>query len=255
MPPEIGLLMIRVLNHLRETSQVKSCQLQREKIASNLNVLRYPFEKQTMNKLIAKLTPVQWLAVALIVVGVAIMIPRVMGLRNFQKEVSYAVEHDFAAGNLSPDLIRPWMSIRYISVAYAVPQAYLFEAAHIQPRKETSMISINRLNRQMDLGNVDDQPALMKTIRKAILAYRLNPVATGLIERHVEEWMTVQYIANSTGIPVETIFSATGLPAEGNANKPLGFLSDEMNYPGGAKALVAAIQKVVEAEGVKPVIP
>lgn len=208
-----------------------------------------------MKKLIAKLTPVQWLAVALIVTGAAIMIPRARGMLNFQKEVRYAVENDFAAGNLSPDLLRPWMSIRYISVAYAVPQAYLFDAANIKPRKETSMISLNRLNQQMGLGNVNDKPVLMKTIREAILTYRADPVVTGLIEGHAEEWMTVQYIANSTGIPVNTLFSATGLPAEGNANKPLGFLSDETNYPGGARALVAAVQKVLDDHGVTPAHP
>jgi hypothetical protein len=95
----------------------------------------------------------------------------------------------------------------------------------------------------------------MKTISEAILAYRANPVATGLLERHVEDWMTVQYIANSSGIRAETIFQAIGIPADGNAYKPLGFLSNEVNYPGGPKALAAAIQKIVDAQGVKPVTP
>jgi hypothetical protein len=208
-----------------------------------------------MKKLTSKLTPIQWLAVALILIGVAIMIPKGKGMLDFSKEARYAAENHFADGNLSPDLLRPWMSIQYIAAAYAVPQQYLFDAAGIHPHKETSMIGINRLNQQMGLGKVDDQPALMKTISAAILAYRANPVATGLLERLVEDWMTVQYIANSTGIPAETLFSAINLPAEGNANKPLGFLSQEMKYPGGPKALAAALQKIVDAQGVKPVQP
>ncbi len=201
------------------------------------------------------ISKVQWLAVALIVIGIAIMIPRTMGMLEFSKEARYAAEHDFAAGDLSPDLIRPWMSLRYIAVAYAVPQLYLYDAAGIQPRPETSMIALDRINRQMKLGQVDGQPALMKTIQDAILAYRADPVVTGLLEQHAEDWMTVQYISNSTGVPVETIFKGIGIPADNNANKPLGFLSDEMNYPGGARALVAAAQKVLNAQGVKPAQP
>jgi hypothetical protein len=208
-----------------------------------------------MKKLTAKLTPIQWLAVLLILIGVVIMIPRGIGLLSFSKEARYAAEHDFAAGNLSPDLLRPWMSIRYISVAYAVPQAYLFDATGIEPRKEASMLSLQRLNRQMHLGQVDGEPALMQRVRDGILAYRADPVVTGLIEQRVEDWMTVQYISNSTGIPAETMFAATGLPAKGNANKPLGFLSDQSGYPGGVKALVAAVQKVVDAQSGEPVHP
>ena len=198
---------------------------------------------------------VQWLAVALILVGVAIMAPKARGMLEFYKEAQYATVNHFYEGNVSPNLLRPWMSIRYISVAYAVPQKYLFDTAHIQPKKETSMLGINRLNQRMGLGQVNGEPALIKTIRQAIVAYRAHPVATGLIEQHVEDWMTVAYIANCTGIPAETILQSAGLPVDGNAYYPLGFLKDKVNYPGGLKALIAAIQKIVDAQGVKPVTP
>ena len=56
---------------------------------------------------IKSISKVQWLAVALIIVGVAIMIPKAMGMVEFYKESRYAAEHDFSAGNLSPDLIAP----------------------------------------------------------------------------------------------------------------------------------------------------
>jgi hypothetical protein len=208
-----------------------------------------------MKKLFSKLTPVQWLAIALIIIGIAIMIPKGRGMVDFSKEVRYAQENNFAAGNVSPDLIRPWMSIRYISVACAVPQKYLFDSTNIQPGKETSMIAISRLNQQLRLGQVNGQPALMKTIHDAIVEYRAHPIVTGLIEKHVEDWMTVQYIANSSGIPALVIFDEIGVPAEGNAFKPLGFLAKEVNYSGGPKALIAAIQKIVDAQGVKPIMP
>lgn len=208
-----------------------------------------------MKKLTSKLTPIQWLAVALILIGIAIMVPKARGMFNFYKEARYASENNFTAGNLSPDLLRPWMSIRYISVAYAVPQKYLFESLKIQPGKETSMIALNRLNSQLGLGKVDGQPALLKAVRESILEYRAHPVVTGLIEQHVEDWMTVQYIANSSGIPALVIFDEIGIPFEGNAFKPLGLLSDQVNYAGGPRALCAAIQKIVDAQGVKPVKP
>jgi hypothetical protein len=201
------------------------------------------------------ISKVQWLAVALIVIGVAIMIPKAMGMLDFYKEARYAEENHFSDGNLSPDLLRPWMSLRYIAVAYDVPQLYLYDAAGIQPKPETSMLGLNRLNQQMKLGQVDGQPALMKTVREAILSYRANPRVTGLLEQEAQDWMTVQYISNSTGVPVETIFAGIGLPAEGNAHKPLGFLNDQTNYPGGPKALVAAVQKVLDDQGVKPAHP
>jgi hypothetical protein len=208
-----------------------------------------------MKKLISKLTPIQWVAVSLMLVGMMIMIPKANGMLNFYKEVEYAAEHNFASGNVSPDLLRPWMSLRYIAVAYAVPQLYLYDAAGIKPRPETSMLALNRLNQQMGHGKTDNQPELMGTIKDAIVAYRANPVATGLLEQKVEEWMTVQYIANSTGIPVDTILQALSLPLDGNAHKPLGFLSDEVDYPGGKKMLIATIQEIVEAQGPKPVMP
>lgn len=205
-----------------------------------------------MKKLISKLTPIQWLAVALIVIGLAIMIPKGLGMFEFYKEAKYATDNNFQAGNLSPDLLRPWMTIRYVSVAYAVPQEYLFTAAGIQPKKENSMIALNRLNSQMGLGKTDGGPTIMKTLREAIVAYRANPVVTGLIERKVSDWMTVQYIANSTGIPPETIFQQIGIPMDGNAFLPLGYLSDTVNYSGGPKALVAAIQKIVDTQSTQP---
>lgn len=208
-----------------------------------------------MKKLFSKLSLVQWLAITLIVGGLLIMIPKAKGMFDFYKEVRYAQENDFAAGNLSPELLRPWMSLQYVAAAYAVPQAYLYDAIQLQPRKETSLLGINRLNQELGLGQTNGEPALLTTVREAIIEYRAHPVVTGLLEKHVEDWMTVQYIANSSGIPALVIFEELGLPAEDNTFKPLGFLGDELDYPGGPKALIAAVQKIVEAQGVKPVLP
>ena len=57
------------------------------------------------------ISKIQIFAVVLIVVGLAIMIPKGLGMFDFYKEVQYANLHNFRAGNLSPDLLRPWMTI------------------------------------------------------------------------------------------------------------------------------------------------
>ncbi len=202
---------------------------------------------------IKSISKIQILAVLLIIFGLVFMVSKGLGMVNFYKEVQYAKVNNFKAGNISPDLLRPWMTIRYIAVAYAVPQKYLFDSANIQPRKENSMIGLNRLNSQMQLGSVDGgRPVLMGTIRDAIVKYKANPVITGLIEKQVTDWMSVQYVANSIGIPAETIFMELGITMDGHAYEPLGFLSDEIDYPGGSKSLVAAIQKIVDDHAVQP---
>lgn len=201
-----------------------------------------------MNKIrafIKSISLIQWIAAALILGGLAIMIPRALGMRSMGREVRYAIENNFEAGNPSPDLIRPWMSIRYVAANYGVPQKYLMDAASIPVRKETSLLSIKRLNEQMGLGRVDDQPELIGTFKKAVLAYRADPVHPGLLERRVEDWMTVQYVANSTGISAEQIFAAIGISQAGNEFVPLGVLSSRVKYSGGPKALTQAVGQAV----------
>lgn len=201
---------------------------------------------------IKSISKIQLVAVALIIVGLTFMVVKGLGMLNFYKEVQYARVNNFKAGNISPDLLRPWMSIRYVAVAYAVPQKYLFDAANIPPKKENSMIGINRLNSQMQLGSLNGRPILINTIRDALVKYKSNPVVTGLIEKKVEDWMSIQYIANSTGIPAETIFKELGITMAGNAYFPLNVLSDDANFAGGPSALVAAVQKIVDSHPVLP---
>ncbi len=208
-----------------------------------------------MKSMITKLKSIPkvlWVGLLLIVIGLAIMIPKALGMLEFYREVQFASQHNFAAGNPSPDLLRPWMSIRYVAVAYAVPEKILFDATGIQPKREASLIAINRLNREAGLGQANGSPVLINTIREAILAYRANHVVTGLIEKKVEGWMTVQYVANSTGIPAATIFAVINVPGNGNAYKPFDLLGDEINYPGGPAALLEAVQKVVDEQGKAP---
>ncbi len=192
------------------------------------------------------------LAVVLIAAGLAVMIPKGKALVELSKEARYAIENNFESGNPSLDLLRPWMTLRYIASNYAVPQKYLFDACGIPIRKESSEIAVSRLNKIMRLGEQDGLPELLVKIRAAIQRYREQPVVTGLLEQHVEDWMTVEYIANSTGIPAETLLGEINLPVEGNRYVPLGPLSDRLKYTGGVQGLEAALQKVVDSHAVKP---
>ncbi len=86
--------------------------------------------------------------------------------------------------------------------------------------------------------------------KAAITEYRANPVATGL--RDVRPWMSIRYIANSTGVSESEIFAAIGLPTAGNENKPLDLLSQDMHYPGGPRALVDAVKNALEQRKAAP---
>ena len=208
-----------------------------------------------MKTLFSKLSLVQWAAIILIIIGLAFMIPKGIGMVESIKEARYAIENDFAAGNLDPALIRPWMSIRYISAAYAVPQDYLFTKLGITPGKDTSLIAVERLSTERRFNMRNKQFIMIPKVQQAILDYRANPVSPGLIERQVEDWMTIQYIANSTGIKAEDLMAAVNLPAEGNLNKPIGFLADELKFSGGKNALIGALQTYLVQNGKVPAQP
>jgi hypothetical protein len=197
---------------------------------------------------------VQILAIALIVFGLGLVIHYGRGAVHAYRAMQFAEFHEFDAGHLDPDLIRPWMTIRYIAVAYAVPQEFLFSELDIPMARRNSETPLYRLNNEFDWGQSAQGPwpAIVDKVRAAILAYRADPVTTGLRERGVRPWMSVQYISNSTGIPPQYIFEQIGLPLAGNAYMPLEKLSDETRYEGGTRALVRKIQNLVDTYEANP---
>ena len=163
------------------------------------------------------------------------------------RALDFARQHDFAAANLDVALIQDWMSIRHIAVIYTVPQAYLFEQIDIPMTPPNSVLSLARLNDRLKLGTVDGQPELLVVVRSAIERYRENPVVTGLQEQRVHPWMSVQYIAASTGIPADTIFAQVGIAPDGHRYLPLDRLSRQVHYEPGLHALIEEIQKIVDS--------
>ncbi len=207
-----------------------------------------------MRNKITSISKKQLLALFLIVVGLVMVVN--YGYRTFvaYRALEYARSHNFDQGNPDPGLVRPWMSLEYIAVAYAVPLEFLYAQLHIPLENPNSHASLGDINREFRAEQPDAQgrPIIMAEVRAAILAYRADPVPTGLVEGGVRLWMTIQYIANSTGIPPETIFEQIGVPMSGHAYIDLNRLADVVHYEGGPHALIADLQKIVDSHQETP---
>jgi hypothetical protein len=194
------------------------------------------------------------LALTIGVIALGLAIAACFGVRSVKsfQQLQYIRQQGLDRGTASVEAIRPWMTIRFIAVAYAVPEEYLYSALAIPFNQRNADQSLGELNRIYELGLVPNSTELVivDKARTAITEYRKNPVATGL--RDVRPWMSIHYIANSTGVPEQTIFNAIGLPQAGNEDKPLEFLSEEQHYPGGPRALADAVQNALTQQRATP---
>jgi hypothetical protein len=201
-----------------------------------------------MNKLkhwLAQLAKARLLPIILIVVGLAITV--FFGLRAISsfRQLQYIHQQGLDRGVAGVEAVRPWMTIRFVAVAYAVPEEYLYSQLEIPFERRNADRALGELNRdyQLGLSPNGNELVIIDRIKAAINAYRANPVVTGLGD--VRPWMSIHYIANSTGVPQAYIFDQLGLPQAGNENKPLNLLSDELTYPGGPRALADDIQRIL----------
>ncbi len=169
------------------------------------------------------------------------------GTRSYRsfRELNYIHAEGLDRGTASVDAICPWMTIRFVAMAYAVPEEYLYAKLGIPFDRRNANRPLGLINDDYKLGRSSNgrDPAIIDKVKAAITAYRANPVATGL--RDIRPWMSVRYIANSTGVPAQTIFEEINIPTSGNESKPLDLLSKEQHYPGGPPALVDAIKNVL----------
>ena len=92
------------------------------------------------------------LAIAVIVFG--LVIAAFFGVRSMQsfREIQYIRQHGLDRGTASVDAIRPWMTIRFIAVAYAVPEEYLYSALAIPFERRNADRALGELNRDYQLG-------------------------------------------------------------------------------------------------------
>ena len=177
------------------------------------------------------------------VIAIGLAIAGFFGIRTVTsaRPLQYIRQQGLDRGSASIDAIRPWMTVRFIAVAYAVPEEYIYSALEIPFDRRRPDNSLGEINKQFQMGNspTNNELVIIDKAKTAISAYRENPVATGL--RDVRPWMSIRYIANSTGVPEQAIFEAIGIPATGNEYKPLDMLGKEQHYPGGPKAFTDAV--------------
>jgi hypothetical protein len=182
------------------------------------------------------------LAALFIVIGLALIF--FFGSRAFRayRELQYIREQGLDRGVASVEAIRGWMPIRYVSVAYAVPEEYIFDYLGIPFTERSSNDTLGHLNRVYRFGDSGPgEPAIVDRVAEAILAYRENPVATGLDD--IRPWMTIRYVANSTGVPEAYLLEQLGLDAGHNHPvMPLHDLADVTRYKGGPRGLIEAIK-------------
>ncbi len=193
----------------------------------------------------------QLLPIALILIGLLLTI--LFGMRSVRsfRQVRYIQQQGLDRGAASVDTIQPWMTIRFIAVAYAVPEEYLYSELGIPFDERNANRPIGRIRPHSTAqpGAPPPTPApdfggvIVAQAKAAVLAYRADPVATGL--RDVRPWMSLRYISNSMGVPLDELIAQTGLPSTLNPDKPLDLVAQEERYPGGPKALVEAAAKVV----------
>ena len=185
------------------------------------------------------------IATLLIILGVGITI--IYGIRTVRsyQQLQYIRAQGLDDGTADVDAIRPWMTIRYIGVAYGVPEEYIYAELDIPFGRRNRDHTLRQLNWHYQLGPSPqgDYPAIIDEAQQAILTYRQDPVVTGLDD--IRPWMTIRYIANSTGVPEAFIFEQLSLPSEGNENKPLDLLSREVRYEGGPRALSNTIMDLL----------
>src|SRR4051812_19998424 len=135
----------------------------------------------------------QWrtLAALLIVIGLGII--ALYGLRAFRayREFQYIHAQGLDRGAARIEAIRPWMTVRYIGVAYAVPEEYIFARLNIPYNRRNVNETLRRLNAEYNMGVSPngDYPRIIDLVEQAIRDYRANPAPTGVDQ--VRSWMTI----------------------------------------------------------------
>lgn len=186
----------------------------------------------------------QIIAVAIIAIGFFITV--FAGIRAVAplRRIERFGPPEFGPGEPNVEAIRPWMTIHFVAMAYAVPEDYIYSQLGIPAASRDARRPLRKLPRE-HAGEPHDAPPLpVEQVKNVILTYRAHPVATGLSD--VQSWMSVKYVSNSTGVPAEHIFAQIGAAMVGNEYKPLDMIAREQHYQGGAKALIENVQRALD---------
>ena len=190
------------------------------------------------------------IAIALLIIGgLFISIYSLRAYRAYQ-QWQYIQHQGMNTGDANVGAIRAWMTMRYVSVAYAVPQEYIFDRLDISYNRQNSNKTLGSLIQQYQFqpqSENNNVSTFILIVGDTITAYRQNPVASGLKE--LRPWMTLQYIANSTGTPIEDLFSQLKITADNNNGfKPLKKLVNETDFHGGISHLFDDIENILRRD-------
>ncbi len=153
-------------------------------------------------------TPPRWQkTVSLILIGGGLLMLTLFGLRVLRN--AHIVRTGLQPGTTAVEEIQPWMTLQYIAIAYSVPTPYLAHALGIADTPRNRDTPLGHLARQQQI----EGSAFMRQTQEALSTYQANPVATGLEEK-TRPWMTLEYIANATGVPVTYLLDQLGLPPD-----------------------------------------
>lgn len=194
----------------------------------------------------------QWYTLALLLILVGVGIMALYGLRSARAYREFqslrAQELDLGVARL--DAIRAWMTVRYVAVAYAVPEEYIFAQLDVPYNRRNSNATLRRLNEEYAMGvsPTGDYPAIIDRVAQAIRDYRADPAPPGL--HTLRPWMTIRYIAASTGVPEAILLQAIGLDVARAAEleatvRPLGELGPELRLSGEPEALFQRLEAAI----------
>ncbi|MCB0089237.1 MAG: hypothetical protein KDE54_15120 [Caldilineaceae bacterium] len=200
-----------------------------------------PIDNATIGKLLAWRIIGSLAVVALFGFLVYIVNDIVIGAQREQ----FLREQSFAPGTADVKDVRAWMTLRLVSATFCVPESVLNAQLGIPSEQIEGEPTLGQLNSRYGFGMSEhgEYPAIVDKVQAAILAFRANPTPPGLAQ--IDAWMSIRYIAISTGVPENYLLAQTDIADPNAATQNLADLSVSIPYPGGVNGLVQTLQKVV----------
>ncbi len=78
----------------------------------------------------------------------------------------------FAPSATDPSTIRGWMSLRYVSISFGVPEDALRGQLPVSITPAQSKVPLRQLNDDLELGTMDGGPALVRIVTEAVRTLR-----------------------------------------------------------------------------------
>ena len=122
-------------------------------------------------------------SIALIVLGTGVIIFFSFKSYSAYREIRFVRLHHFNSKNPDTSVVRPWMSIQYVSSAFRIPEEYLFQKIGIPMTQKNSLSSFRMLNSSFHIGPEDDVSILLRKVQAAIDAFDAQAPVIGPLQR------------------------------------------------------------------------